>query len=176
MYVVGLDDRQPSFGEGVWVAPTAVVAGAATLGRDVSVWYGAVLRADDDRIVVGDESNLQDGCVLHADRGLPVTVGRSVSVGHRAVLHGCTISDGVLVGMSTTILNGASIGAGCIIAAGAVVKEGAQIPPGSLAAGVPAKVRRSTTDDERATILANARTYLALRSEHAACRAMPIGD
>lgn len=110
-----------------------------------SVWYGAVLRADGDRIVVGEESNLQDGCVLHADPGLPVTIGRRVSVGHRAVLHGCTVADDVLVGMSATVLNGARIGPDCIIAAGTVVLEDAAIPAGSLVAGVPGvgKPRRS---------------------------------
>jgi carbonic anhydrase/acetyltransferase-like protein (isoleucine patch superfamily) len=165
--LVRLGDRQPIVSDGAWVAPTATVAGAVTLGRHASVWYGAVLRADGDQIVVGEDTNIQDGAVLHADPGLPVIVGARVSVGHRAVLHGCAVADDVLVGMSATVLNGARIGAGCIIAAGAVVTEGADIPDGSLVAGVPAKVRRETTDAERAEIRANAQTYLGLQADHA---------
>ena len=150
-----------------WIAPGAVVAGRVTLGPDSSVWYHAVLRADLDTITVGEATNLQDGVVVHADPGVPVTVGAGVSVGHRAVLHGCTIGDDVLVGMGAVVLNGARVGAGTLIAAGSVVLEGAEIPPGSLVAGLPGKVRRELTDDERAAILRNADNYCALARTHA---------
>lgn len=172
--VVVLDhDRRPVLEPGAWVAPTATVIGKVTLGRSSSVWYGSVLRGDGDAIRLGAESNLQDGCVVHADPGLPVTVGERVSVGHRAVLHGCAVEDDVLVGMGAVVLNGARIGSGSLVAAGAVVLEGTQIPPGSLVAGVPAKVRRQTTEAERSRILENARGYVARVAEHAAAVGVP---
>lgn len=151
-----------------WIAPGATVVGRTELAERASVWFGTVLRADGDRIVVGPGSNIQDGCVAHADPGLPVVVGRDVTVGHRAVLHGCTIEDEVLVGMGAIVLNGACIGSGSLVAAGTVVLEGTQIPPGSLVAGVPGKVRRPTTDDERAGIVDNARRYVQLAARYAA--------
>ena len=138
------------------------------MGAASSIWYTTVLRADGDSITIGEGSNIQDGCVVHADPGLPVVVGNDVSVGHRAVLHGCTIEDGALIGMGAIVLNGSRVGAGSLIAAGAVVLEGADIPPNSLVAGVPGKVRRETTPEERAGNIDNANTYRALSREHSA--------
>lgn len=137
-----------------------------TLAEEASVWYGSVIRADGDAISIGRYSNIQDGCVLHADPGVPVSLGEHVSVGHKAVLHGCTIADNVLIGMSATVLNGAKIGSGSLIAAGAVILEGSEIPPNSLVAGVPGKVRREISEDERGLITANADHYLTLKNQH----------
>jgi carbonic anhydrase/acetyltransferase-like protein (isoleucine patch superfamily) len=164
--LIRLGDLLPDVDPDAWAAPNAVLAGAVTLHRGASVWYSAVLRADGDTITVGEDTNLQDGVVVHADPGLPVSVGRRVSVGHGAVLHGCTVGDGALVGMRATVLNGAHVGAGSLVAAGAVVLEGTQIEPGSLVAGVPAKVRRPLTEEERSGLAANADGYLALAALH----------
>jgi carbonic anhydrase/acetyltransferase-like protein (isoleucine patch superfamily) len=161
------DGREPSIADDAWLAPGAVVIGAVTLRSRASVWYGSVLRGDGDRIDIGEDSNIQDGCVVHADPGFPVAVGRGVSVGHRAVLHGCTIDDDVLVGMGAIVLNGAHVGSGSLLAAGTVVLQGADIPPGSLVAGVPGRVRRLLAEDEAEDIRANARTYLELSRRHA---------
>jgi carbonic anhydrase/acetyltransferase-like protein (isoleucine patch superfamily) len=164
---VTLDGTTPAVDPGAWVAPGAVLVGAVSLAADASVWYGTVVRADTATIAVGARTNLQDGVVVHADPGFPVTLGEGVSVGHRAVLHGCVIGDDVLVGMGAVVLNGARIGSGTLIAAGAVVLEGAEVPPGSLVAGLPAKVRRPLTDDELAAVRRNAATYCALARRHA---------
>jgi carbonic anhydrase/acetyltransferase-like protein (isoleucine patch superfamily) len=158
--------RTPVLDPSAFVAPGARVIGGVTLGEGSSVWYNAVLRADGDTITVGAGSNLQDNVSVHVDTGRPVLIGENVSVGHNAVVHGCTIGDGSLIGMGSVILSGAVIGEGCLIAGGAVVLEGAVIPPGSLVAGVPAKVRRELTDDERAGILRNALVYREHVVEH----------
>ena len=142
------------------------MVGGVTLSEGASVWYNAVLRADGDAITIGVGSNLQDNVSVHVDAGHPVVIGENVSVGHNAVVHGCTIGDGSLIGMGAVVLSGAVIGEGCLIAGGAVVLEGAVIPPGSLVAGVPAKVRRELSDDERAGILRNAQAYRAHIFEH----------
>jgi carbonic anhydrase/acetyltransferase-like protein (isoleucine patch superfamily) len=163
-----LGDRAPQIAESAWVAPGATVVGAVTLGDGASVWYGSVLRADSEPISVGRGSNVQDLSVMHADPGFPCTVGAGVSVGHRAVLHGCTVEDDVLVGMGAVVLNGARIGAGSLVAAGAVVLGGTEVPPGSLVAGVPAKVRRTLTDEEVAEIHRNASHYVELTATHRA--------
>lgn len=167
MPTVTLGDHSPALDPASWAAPGAVLLGAVSLAAGASVWYTAVLRADQAPISVGADSNVQDGCVLHADPDFPVALGRGVSVGHRAVVHGCTIEDDVLIGMGAVVLNGARIGRGSLVAAGAVVLEGAVVPPGSLVAGVPAKVRRETTTEETASIRANARTYVELARRHA---------
>ena len=158
----------PSVDPSAWIAPSATVIGAATIAARAGVFYGAVLRADTSTINIGEGSNLQDGVVVHADAGFPATVGSGVSVGHRAVLHGCTVQDDCLIGMGAVVLNGAVVGAGSMVAAGAVVLEGAQIPPGSLVAGVPGKVRRQLTEEERAGIIDNAQRYVTLTQDHAA--------
>jgi carbonic anhydrase/acetyltransferase-like protein (isoleucine patch superfamily) len=159
-------DRTPRVSDDAWVAPGATVVGDVTLEPGASVWYGAVVRADNAPIVVGRDSNLQDNVSAHVDPAYPLTVGARVSVGHNAVLHGCTIEDDVLIGMGATVLNGARIGAGSLVAAGAVVTQGADIPPRSLVAGVPAKVRRELTDEELQGITQNARTYLDKTAQH----------
>lgn len=158
--------RAPRVADDAWVAPGAVLVGEVTLMPGASVWYGAVLRADNAPIVIGRDSNLQDNVSAHVDPGSPLTVGDRVSVGHNAVLHGCTIEDDVLIGMSATVMNGARIGTGSLVAAGAVVTQGMVIPPRSLVAGVPAKARRELTDDELAGIAANAAVYLEKTAEH----------
>jgi carbonic anhydrase/acetyltransferase-like protein (isoleucine patch superfamily) len=168
---VEIDGTRPNVAPDAWVAPTAVLAGRVTLAAQSGVWYCSVLRADLDSVTIGPRSNIQDGCVVHADPGFPVTVGEGVSVGHRAVLHGCTIADDVLIGMGAVVLNGARIGAGSLVAAGAVVLEGTEVPPGSLVAGVPGKVRRELGEQERAAILTNALTYVQLAATHAAATA-----
>jgi carbonic anhydrase/acetyltransferase-like protein (isoleucine patch superfamily) len=165
--LIPFEGTTPVLAEDSWVAPGATLVGAVTLGPQASVWFGAVIRADGDTIEVGEASNVQDGAVLHADPGFPLTMGRGVSVGHAAVLHGCTIEDDVLVGMSATVLNGARIGRGSLVAAGTVILEGADIPPGSLVAGVPGKVRRPLSDDEIERVRQNARDYLERRRQYA---------
>jgi carbonic anhydrase/acetyltransferase-like protein (isoleucine patch superfamily) len=149
-----------------FIAPSAALMGDVTLGAHSSVWYQAVLRGDLAPITIGAESNIQDGTIVHVDTGIPCTVGQRVGVGHRVVLHGCTIEDDCLIGMGAVVLNGATIGAGSLIAAGAVVSQGAVIPPGHMVAGVPAKVRRELGDDERAGIRTNALLYQELVKVH----------
>lgn len=153
---------------GAWIAPNATVLGDVTIGRESSIWYGAVARADTAQIDIGNGTNVQDNCVLHADPGFPLTIGNNTTLGHGAICHGATIGDGVLVGMSAVVMNGATIGDGSLIAAGAVVLEGANIPPRSLVAGVPAKVIRPVSDAEAAGLLDNARSYTALAKKHQA--------
>ena len=157
----------PDVDPSAWVAPTAVLVGRVRLGAGASAWYGAVLRGDGDDIGIGAGSNVQDGAVLHADPGFPVSVGNGVVIGHGAVVHGCTVEDGVLVGMGSTVLNGVRIGAGSLVAAGAVLLEGMQVPPRSLVAGVPARVRRPVTEDEAAGIRLVAEHYVELARQHA---------
>ena len=156
----------PAVHESVFVAPTASIIGNATLARDSSAFYGVSVRADTAAITVGEGSNRQDNVVLHADPGFPCTVGERVSVGHAAVVHGCTVEDDCLIGMGATVLNGAVIGAGSLVAAGAVVLEGTVVPPCSLVAGVPGKVRRELTDEEYDGVRANAARYRELAAAH----------
>jgi len=164
--VLAAAGRTPDLDPTAFVAAGARIVGGVTLARGASVWYNAVLRADGDTITVGANSNLQDNVSVHVDAGRPVVIGENVSVGHNAVIHGCTIGDGSLVGMGAVVLNGARIGSGCLIAGGAVVLEGSEIPDGSLVAGVPGKVRRELTEEERAGLLENAEHYLAHVREH----------
>jgi carbonic anhydrase/acetyltransferase-like protein (isoleucine patch superfamily) len=160
----------PRVAAGAWVADEAILIGDVTVADGASVFYRAVLRGDMDSISIGAGTNVQDGVVIHADPGTPVVLGAGISVGHSAVLHGCTVRDDCLIGMSATVLNGAVIGHGSLIAAGAVVLEGTEIPPGSLVAGVPAKVRRSLTESEHDSIALNAAAYRDLAKAHAALR------
>lgn len=149
-----------------YLAPTAVVVGRVRLGARASVWYHAVLRGDAEQITVGADTNIQDNCTVHADPTFPAVLGERVTVGHNTVLHGCTIEDDVLIGMGATVLNGAYVETGALVAAGAVVPQGMRVPAGSLVAGVPAKVRRQLTEDERAAVKANADGYLYLAAVH----------
>jgi carbonic anhydrase/acetyltransferase-like protein (isoleucine patch superfamily) len=149
-----------------FVAPTATVIGDVTLGEDSGIWFGAVIRGDRDRIEIGAGSNIQDNAVVHTSRGFPARIGREVSVGHGAILHGCTIHDRVLVGMGAIVMNGAVVGEDTIIAAGAVVTEGTSIPPGSVVMGVPAKVVKQASAEQREGILRNAESYITLAREY----------
>jgi carbonic anhydrase/acetyltransferase-like protein (isoleucine patch superfamily) len=158
-YIAELPFGSPRIDSEAFVAPTAVVVGAVTMGPRSSIWYGAVARADAEVIQIGENSNIQDLCTLHSDPGYPLIVGRGVTVGHRVVLHGGRIDDDVLVGMGSIVMNGAHIGSGSIVAAGAVVTQGTQVPPGSLVAGVPAKVIRQANDDDAQHIRGNAASY-----------------
>jgi carbonic anhydrase/acetyltransferase-like protein (isoleucine patch superfamily) len=168
MQRIGVGDKRPTVAGSAWVAPGAVLAGDVIISEGASVWYASVLRADGDTIRIGAGSNIQDGCVLHADPGLPVNVGNRVTVGHRAILHGCTVDDEALIGMGAIVLNGAHVGAGCLVAAGAVVREGARIPPNSLVAGIPAVVRRDVTAAERRRMRSGNDVYHRLAAAHAA--------
>lgn len=150
---------KPSFPASAFIAEGARLVGDVTLGEEVGIWFNAVLRADMAAIVIGDASNIQDNVSCHVDTGFPLTVGKNVSVGHNAVIHGCTIEDNCLIGMSATVMNGAVIGEGSLVAAGALVTEGTIVPPGSLMAGVPAKVRRELTAEEREGVIGNAENY-----------------
>jgi carbonic anhydrase/acetyltransferase-like protein (isoleucine patch superfamily) len=158
-YIGELEFGAPRIDDEAFVAPTAVVVGAVTMGPRSSIWYGAVARADGETIEIGEGCNVQDGCTLHSDPGFPLVLGRGVTVGHRVVLHGAHIDDDVLVGMGSIVMNGARIGSGSIVAAGAVVTQGTQVPPGSVVAGVPAKVVRAATDDDLLHIRGNAASY-----------------
>jgi len=165
---ISLGEFTPCTDPALFVAPSADLIGNVELRANSSVWYTAVLRAEIAPIVLGERSNLQDGVVVHTDEGFPATIGAGVSVGHRAVVHGCTVEDDCLIGMGAVVLNGAVIGAGSLVAAGAVVPEGAVIPPRSLVAGVPAKVRRELTEDDVARLRANADGYVDKARAHAA--------
>ena len=156
----------PAVDPTAWVAPNATLVGHVVIAEQASVFYGTVVRADRDLITLGARSNLQDNVTVHGDPGLPVSIGAGVSVGHGAVIHGCTIEDDVLIGMHATVLNRAVIGTGSVVAAGAVVLEDTVVPPRSLVAGVPAKVRRELTADEVAGIRRNADTYVGLAAQH----------
>ena len=168
MVVLTLGDDAPQIEPTAWLAPSATVIGRAVIADRASVFYGAVVRADTDAITLGARSNLQDNVSVHCDAGSPTTIGEGVSVGHNAVLHGCTIEDDCLIGMSATVLNRAVIGRESLIAAGTVVLEDTVIPAGSLVAGVPGKVRRPLTDAEKAQIRANAEHYLDISATHRA--------
>ena len=158
-YIAELPFGAPKIDDEAFVAPTAVVVGAVTMGAESSIWYGAVARADHETIEIGERSNVQDGSTLHSDPGSPLVIGRGVTVGHNVVLHGARIDDDVLVGMGSVVMNGAHIGTGSIVAAGAVVTQGKEFPPRSVIAGIPAKVVRQTTEDDLAHIRGNAASY-----------------
>ena len=149
-----------------FVHPRASVCGTVSLSAEVSVWCGAVIRGDTEQITIGDGSNIQDLVIVHADPGVPTTVGARVTVGHRAILHGCQIEDEVLIGMGAILLNRCRIGRGSIVGAGALVAEGVVIPPESLVLGVPGKVVRSTTPEERERTARSGATYRRLAVEH----------
>ena len=139
----------PTIPPSAWIAGTATVRGNVTLGEDVSVWFAAVLRGDEAPITIGDRTNIQDGAVVHVSAGFPCVVGREVTIGHGAVVHGCTVEDGALIGIRATVLDGAVIGAGAVVGAGAVTPPDMYVPPGMLALGVPAKVVGPLTDAQR---------------------------
>jgi carbonic anhydrase/acetyltransferase-like protein (isoleucine patch superfamily) len=164
--IIPIRGRAPQLHAESWVAPNATLIGPVTLAARVSVWYNATVRAEFEPVEIGEGSNIQDGVTVHVDPGFPARIGAGVTVGHNAVLHGCTVEDDVLIGMGAIVLNGAVVGAGSLVAAGAVVAQGAVIPPRSLVAGVPGKVRRSLTDDEVAANRFNAQAYQGLIELH----------
>jgi carbonic anhydrase/acetyltransferase-like protein (isoleucine patch superfamily) len=164
-----LDDLAPTLSEGAWAAPSADLIGDVRLGRRASVWFGAVIRADNTPILIGEESNVQDGAVGHSDPGAPLTIGARVTVGHQAILHGCTIGDQSLIGMGARILNGAAIGPNCLVGAGALVTEGKIFDPGMLIVGSPARAIRALGDDEIARLALSAAQY-AQKAGHYAQR------
>ena len=164
--IVPFGNSAPRVDSTAWAAPNATLIGNVTMGPHSSVFYGAVVRGDADAIHIGAGSNVQDNAVLHTDTGLVLTVGSRVSIGHGAVLHGCTIEDDCLIGMNSTVLNGAVIGAGSLVAAGSVVLENTIVPAGSLVAGVPAKAVRRLSAEEQASLIENARHYAELSHAH----------
>ncbi len=163
---VTIGGKRPEVHEDAWAAPNATLIGQVKLGARASVWYSATLRAEAEPIEIGAGSNIQDGVTIHVDPEYPVRVGAGVSVGHSAVLHGCTVEDGALIGMGAIVLNGAVIGAGSLVAAGALVPQGIVIPPRSLVAGVPGRVRRELSDAEVAANRHNAVVYERLVDLH----------
>ena len=158
MPVYRLGDKTPQLAAGVWIAPNATVIGDVRLAENVSIWWNAVLRGDNDPIAIGANSNIQDGSVLHTDEGVPMAIGRDVTVGHLVMLHGCTVGDGSLIGIKSVILNGAVIGKHCLIGANTLIPEGKVIPDRSLVMGSPGKVVRELTD-EQATRIAHAAAH-----------------
>lgn len=160
MAVYSLDEYVPELGNRAWVADSAQVVGNVVLASEVSVWFNAVLRGDNEPIVVGARTNIQDGAVLHTDEGVPLTIGEDVSVGHMAMLHGCTVGDGSLIGMHATILNRAVIGKHCLIGAKTLIPEGKVIPDRSLVVGTPGRIIRELSDEEVERLKAGAVHYV----------------
>lgn len=165
--LIALGDHQPELqSTDVWVADNATLIGRVVLREASSVWFGAVLRADNEPITVGARTNIQDLSVLHTDPGFPLIVGPDCTIGHRAMLHGCTVGEGSMIGIGAIVLNGAKIGRHCLIGAGALVPEGAEIPDRSLVVGLPGKVKRELSDDEVSRLLENAAQYAHRADEY----------
>lgn len=163
MTLYTLDGRAPVLPEDgdFWIAPDANVIGQVIIRSKASIWFGATLRGDNEAIVVGEGSNIQENCVLHTDLGSPLSIGTNCTIGHKAMLHGCTIGDGTLIGMGATVLNDAQIGAGCLIGAGALITEGKVIPDGTMVLGAPGKVVRELDAKAREGLIASALGYQA---------------
>ncbi|MFM7332924.1 MAG: gamma carbonic anhydrase family protein [Tabrizicola sp.] len=159
--IYALDGIAPLIDPLAWVADEATLIGKVVVGADASIWFGAQIRGDNEEIRVGAGTNVQENCVLHTDMGYPLTIGDNCTIGHKAMLHGCTIGDGTLIGMGATILNGAKIGKGCLIGACALITEGKEIPDGSLVMGAPGKVVRQLDEIAQARLLASAASYQA---------------
>jgi carbonic anhydrase/acetyltransferase-like protein (isoleucine patch superfamily) len=166
MAVYQLGDLTPIIAPSAWVADSAEVIGQVDLADEASVWYGTVIRGDNDRISVGRRSNVQENSVLHTDSGIRLTVGEDVTIGHQVMLHGCTIGDGTLIGIQSVILNGARIGRNCLVGAGALVTEGKEFPDGVLIVGSPAKVVRELTPEQIARLKASAAHYVHQQQRH----------
>jgi carbonic anhydrase/acetyltransferase-like protein (isoleucine patch superfamily) len=160
MAVYQLGSIAPRLDDSVWVADTAQVIGDVEAGANVGIWFGVVVRGDTECIRIGKGTNVQDMSMLHADKGMPLTIGENVTVGHKAVLHGCTVGDGSLIGIGAIVLNGAKIGKNCIVAAGALVTEGKEFPDGSMIIGSPAKVARELTQQQQAMLQFSALHYI----------------
>lgn len=159
--IYALDGIAPQIDPSAWVADTAVLIGKVVVEAEASIWFGAAIRGDNEEIRVGAGSNVQENAVLHTDMGYPLTIGANCTIGHKAMLHGCTIGDGTLIGMGATVLNGARIGSGCLIGACALITEGKEIPDGSLVMGAPGKVVRELDQTARTKLLASAASYQA---------------
>jgi len=168
MTLYKLDDVMPALGPGAWAAPSADLIGDVRLGARASIWFGAVVRADNTPILIGEESNLQDGAVGHSDPGAPLIIGARVTIGHQAIVHGCTIADDCLIGMGARILNGARLGPESLVGAGALITEGKAFDGGSLIVGVPARVVRPLTAEEKAAIRVSAAHYAEKAARYAA--------
>ena len=168
MTLYRLGDLTPQLGPGAWAAPSADLIGDVRLSERASVWFGAVIRADNTAIIIGEDSNVQDGAVCHSDEGVPCTIGARVTIGHQAILHGCTIADDCLIGMGARILNHAVIASECIVGAGALVTEGKTYPAGSLIVGSPARVVRQLSEAERQLLRASAAHYAEKAAHYAA--------
>lgn len=163
-----IDALRPTLGKATWIAPSAELIGDVRLGDEVSVWFGAVVRGDNTPMIVGARSNIQEGAMCHSDPGAPLTIGADCTIGHHAILHGCTIGDRVLIGMGAIVLNRAEIGAGSIVGAGALVTEGKIFPPGSLIVGSPARAVRTLDDNAQAMLRVSAEHYVANGRKYAA--------
>lgn len=163
-----IDGIAPQLGEGAWAAPSADLIGDVRLGKRASIWFGAVIRADNTPIILGDETNFQDGAIGHSDPGAPLTLGARVTVGHQAILHGCTIEDEALVGMGARILNGAVIGSQCIVGAGALVTEGKRFEARSLIVGSPARAVRQISEEQVALLKMSAAHYAEKAARYSA--------
>jgi len=168
MPLYAIDDLAPHLESGAWVAPSADVIGDVRLGPRSSIWFGAVIRADNTPIIIGEDSNLQDGAIGHSDPGVPLTIGARVTVGHQAILHGCTIADDCLIGMGAKLLNGVVLEPECLVGAGALITEGKAFPAGSLIVGSPARVVRQLTDAEKQALRVSAAHYADKASNYAA--------
>ncbi len=170
MAIYALGDSSPTVlgADEFWVAESAEVIGRVVLEPGASVWYGAIIRGDNDPITIGENSNVQDGAVLHTDEGIPLTIGKGVTIGHQAMLHGCTIGDGCLIGIGSTILNGAKIGRNCVIGAHALITEGKEIPDNSLVVGSPGRVMKTLGPDMAELLKASADHYVANWKRHKA--------
>ena len=159
MALYSLGDLAPQLAPGAWAAPSADLIGDVRLGPRASVWFGAVIRADNTPIIIGEDSNIQDGAIGHSDPGAPLTIGARVTVGHQAILHGCTIADDCLIGMGARILNGVTIEPECLVGAGALITEGKTFPAGSLIVGSPARAIRQLSDSEKQALRVSAAHY-----------------
>jgi gamma-carbonic anhydrase len=164
--IIPYNGKYPKIGKNVFIAPSAVIIGDVVIEDQANIWFGAVVRGDIDRITIGSRSNVQDNCTLHVDKDHPLLIGSEVTIGHNAVVHGCTIEDRVLIGMGATILNDAVVHAGSVIAAGAVVSEGMQIGPLQLAAGIPAKIKKDYDTARAEHNVGDARIYLGLAKDY----------
>lgn len=162
MPIYALDNHVPEVPDKghYWIAPDAHVIGRVRLGADVGIWFGAVLRGDNERVTVGERSNVQEGAMLHTDMGFPLCIGTDVTIGHHAILHGCTVGNGALIGMGATVLNGARIGAGCLVGANALITEGQEFPDNVLIVGSPAKISRQLDDAELVRMRRSAERYV----------------
>jgi carbonic anhydrase/acetyltransferase-like protein (isoleucine patch superfamily) len=161
MAIYQLGEHAPEIDVSAYIADSASLIGKVTVEANASVWFGVTIRGDNERITIGENSNVQEGTVMHTDMGYPLVVGKNVTIGHQAMLHGCTVGDGALIGIQAVVLNGAKIGKGCLVGAGAVVTEGKEFPDGSLILGAPAKVVRTLTEEDLQRLQASAASYVA---------------